>query len=89
MPDGKRPTLSPRDRRWRSLAYQYVVINVICNLVWLFTNPTGSWWPRWVLLGTLIMFVRRLAGRHTMAPSVPQPLQPPLPPTPPEPPRLP
>ena len=83
LPDAKLPSLRPRDRRWRSLAYQYVVVNAIANLVWLFTGANGDWWPRWVLLATLIMFVRRLAGpRHRASPS-------PLPPGPPGPPQLP
>jgi hypothetical protein len=83
LPDAKRPTLSPGDRRWRSLAYQYVLVNVIANLVWLATGADSSYWPRWVLLGTAILFLRRLLrpsrGSH----------RPPLPPEPPRPPELP
>ena len=68
LPDAKRPSLSPRDRRWRSLAYQYLVVNAVCNLVWLFSGADGDWWPRWVLLGTAIMFLRRLrAPQRTSA----------------------
>jgi DUF1707 SHOCT-like domain len=60
LPDSKLPTLSPRDRRWRSLLAQYVFLNVIANLVWLFGGANGDWWPRWMLLATLIMFARRV-----------------------------
>lgn len=82
LPSGKLPTLSPRDRRWRSLALQYGAVNLIAVLVWLFTGAQGDFWPKWVLLATLIMFIRRLAGpRHPRQP-------PPLPP-PPDQPRLP
>jgi hypothetical protein len=54
---------------------------VIALLVWLFTGAQSDFWPKWVLLATLIMFVRRLAGpRH---PRRRQPLPPPPPPDPP------
>jgi hypothetical protein len=78
LPDTKRPTLSPRDRRWRSLAAQYLVANVVVNLVWLFTGAQGDYWPRWVLLATLIMFVRRVLrpGRHGVH-HLPPPSEPP------------
>lgn len=75
LPDAKLPSLRPRDRRWRSLAYQYVVANLIANVVWLFTGLHGDWWPRWVLLGTLIMFVRRLTGPSSRV--LPRPSAPP------------
>jgi len=29
-----------------------VLINVACNAIWLATGADGSWWPKWVLLGT-------------------------------------
>jgi hypothetical protein len=61
-------SLRLRDRRWSSLAIQYAIVNVICILVWAFSNPQGpfwdGFWPKWVLLGTLIMYLRRL-GRRT------------------------
>jgi len=76
----KRPTVSPRDTRWRSLAFQYVVINLIAVLVWLFSGAHGDFWPKWVLVVTLIGFTRRAFGhRH----------RPGFPPRPPRPPRLP
>jgi hypothetical protein len=56
----KLPTLSPRDRRWRSLATQYLLVNLVAVAVWLFTGADSSFWPKWVFLATLITFVRRL-----------------------------
>jgi len=57
--------VSPRDTRWRSLAFQYVVINLIAVLVWLFSGAHGDFWPKWVLVVTLIGFTRRAFGhRH-------------------------
>jgi hypothetical protein len=29
-----------------------VLVNVACNVIWLATGADGSWWPKWVLLGT-------------------------------------
>jgi hypothetical protein len=59
-------SLRLRDRRWSSLALQYVLVNVICILVWLFSgNGIHDFWPKWVLLGTLIMYVRRLGRRSS------------------------
>jgi hypothetical protein len=60
----KPPTVSlrPRDVRWRSLAVQYGVVNVICILVWA-AGGGGDFWPKWVLVGTLALYLRRVA-RH-------------------------
>lgn len=55
-------SLRPRDVRWRSLAVQYGVVNVICILVWA-AGGGGDFWPKWVLLGTLALYLRR-AARH-------------------------
>jgi hypothetical protein len=49
-------SLRVRDRRWSSLALQYALVNVVCILVWAF-------WPKWVLLGTLVGYLRRLGRR--------------------------
>jgi fatty acid desaturase len=54
----------PRDTRWRSLALQYALVNVIAVLIWVFGGANGDFWPRWVLLVTLIMFTRRAFGRR-------------------------
>ena len=56
-------SLRLRDRRWSSLALQYALINVVCILVWAVSDQTHGFWPKWVLLGTLIMYFRRLGGR--------------------------
>ena len=64
LPKSEPPaSLRVRDRRWSSLALQYVLVNLICILVWAFSGAHGDFWPKWVLLGTLIMYVRRLGGR--------------------------
>lgn len=55
-------TLRPRDVRWRSLAVQYGVVNVICILVWA-AGGGGDFWPKWVLVGTLALYLRRAARR--------------------------
>jgi len=60
----KAPTASlrPRDVRWRSLALQYGVVNVVCIAVWA-AGGGGDFWPKWVLVGTLALYLRR-AARH-------------------------
>jgi len=55
-------SLRPRDVRWRSLALQYGVVNVICILVWA-AGGGGDFWPKWVLVFTLALYLRRLARR--------------------------
>jgi fatty acid desaturase len=56
-------SLRVRDRRWSSLALQYVLVNVVCIVVWLFSGAQSDFWPKWVLLGTLVMYLRRLGRR--------------------------
>ena len=56
-------SLRVRDRRWSSLALQYALINIVCILVWAFSGAHRDFWPKWVLLGTLIMYFRRLGRR--------------------------
>ncbi|HLY87150.1 MAG TPA: DUF1707 domain-containing protein [Gaiellaceae bacterium] len=56
-------SLRVRDRRWSSLALQYALVNLVCILVWLFSGADGSFWPKWVLVGTLAMYARRLGRR--------------------------
>jgi hypothetical protein len=56
-------SLRVRDVRWSSLALQYALVNVICILVWVFTEHHGDFWPKWVLVGTLAMYLRRLGRR--------------------------
>jgi hypothetical protein len=71
----KRPTVSPRDTRWRSLALQYALVNVVAILIWVFGGANGDFWPKWVLVVTLIMFTRRTFGRRYRA--LPRPPRPP------------
>jgi hypothetical protein len=57
-------SLRLRDRRWSSLALQYALINLVAILIWAFSGAqTNDFWPRWVLLVTLILYFRRLGGR--------------------------
>lgn len=57
-------SLRLRDRRWSSLAVQWALVNVVCILVWLFSgNGIHDFWPKWVLVGTLVMYLRRLGRR--------------------------
>ena len=64
-------SLRLRDRRWSSLALQYALINLIAILIWAFTGAhTDDFWPKWVLLVTLIGYFRRL-GRRSRRPDLP------------------
>ena len=71
LPSPRLPTVNPRDRRWRSLALQYALVNVIAVLIWVFSGGNGDFWPKWVLVVTLIMFVRRAFGHRHRALSPP------------------
>ena len=69
LPSQKLPSVNPRDTRWRSLALQYALVNVIAVLIWVFSGSNGDFWPKWVFVVTLIMFVRRAFGhRHRALP---------------------
>lgn len=68
-------SLRLRDRRWSSLAIQYALVNLVCILVWLFSGAQGDFWPKWVLLGTLVLYLRRRGLR-----TGPRGLPPPPPP---------
>jgi len=70
LPVAGRPTFSPRDRRWSSLALQYLALNLVPVLIWLASGAHGDFWPKWVLLATLILTLRRiglLPSRHRRA----------------------
>jgi hypothetical protein len=64
LPPAKLPSVHLRDTRWRSLALQYALVNVIAILIWLFSGANGDFWPRWVLIVTLISFGRRAFRHH-------------------------
>ena len=68
LPDARLPSVRPRDTRWRSLALQYALVNAVAILVWVFGGASGDFWPKWVLLATLIVFVRRVARQHRPPP---------------------
>jgi uncharacterized protein DUF1707 len=77
LPTG-RPSVSPRDTRWRSLAVQYVLVNLVAVLIWVFGGANGDFWPKWVFVVTLFMFTRRAFGRgHSHRRSLPPPPDPP------------
>jgi hypothetical protein len=73
LPSPKLPTVSPRDTRWRSLALQYALVNLVAVLIWVFSGSNGDFWPKWVLIVTLIGFVRRAFGRRQRALPPPRP----------------
>jgi Domain of unknown function (DUF1707) len=64
LPSARLPTVRPRDRRWRSLALQYALVNAVAILIWLFGGANGDFWPKWVFLVTLVTFTRRAFGRR-------------------------
>jgi hypothetical protein len=73
LPSPKLPTVRPRDTRWRSLAFQYALVNLIAVLIWVFSGSNGDFWPKWVFVVTLIGFVRRAFGhRHRALPPPPR-----------------
>jgi Domain of unknown function (DUF1707) len=37
-----------------------VLVNVACNAIWLATGADGSWWPKWVLLVTVLRLAFQL-----------------------------
>ena len=69
----KRPSVNPRDTRWRSLALQYALVNVVAVLIWLFGGANGDFWPKWVFVVTLLMFMRRAFGHRGHRRSLPPP----------------
>lgn len=69
LPPSALPSVNRRDTRWRSLASQYALVNVIAILIWLFSGAEGDFWPKWVLVVTLILFTRRaFRPRHRTLP---------------------
>src|SRR5437868_14768902 len=50
-------SLRVRDRRWRSLALQYGLVNLVCILVWLLSGAQSDFWPKRVLVGTLVLYL--------------------------------
>src|SRR4051812_34342503 len=52
-------SLRLRDSRWSSLAIQYVLVNLVCIAVWLFSGAHDDFWPKWIIVATLVMSLRR------------------------------
>jgi len=49
----------PRERAVHAIGV-VVLVNVACNAIWLATGADGSWWPKWVLIGTALQLAFRL-----------------------------
>jgi hypothetical protein len=86
LPEKSLPTLNPRDRRWSSLALQYLALNAIAVLVWLASGAESDFWPKWVFVATAVVFVRRAIGIPHEPRGLARRLPPASPPPPDEPP---
>jgi hypothetical protein len=63
-----RRDVEPRRHRHRPLVPTgLIAADVISVLVWLASGADASFWPKWVLLATAIVFVRRIAWRYERA----------------------
>lgn len=78
---------SRRSERFRKRTAAFLIPNVVCLIIWLATDPGGSFWPVWVLMGTgigyAVFLIQLLSG--TSEDERPHPLPPPRPPSPPGP----
>jgi hypothetical protein len=60
-PSQRRRTANPGAREHALHAIGLVVlVNLACNAIWLATGADGSWWPKWVLLATLLRLAFQL-----------------------------
>jgi len=59
---GRRRALDRPGARERALhaVGLVVLVNVACNAIWLATGADGSWWPKWVLLATVLRLAFQL-----------------------------
>jgi len=48
-----------RERALHAIGF-VVLVNVACNAIWLATGADGSWWPKWVLLATVLRLAFQL-----------------------------
>jgi Domain of unknown function (DUF1707) len=48
-----------RERALHAIGFA-VLVNVACNAIWLATGADGSWWPKWVLLATVLRLAFQL-----------------------------
>jgi hypothetical protein len=89
------PGPAKREPAWRSEEVRarlatFIVANVVCISVWLFTGQEGSFWPKWVLLGTgIALFVTLVHSVLGVRDDDDQAPRAPLPPAPPNLPGLP
>jgi hypothetical protein len=62
VPAARRRALDRPGARERALhaVGLVVLVNVACNAIWLATGADGSWWPKWVLLATVLRLAFQL-----------------------------
>jgi hypothetical protein len=48
-----------REQALHTIGY-VVLLNVAANVIWLATGANGSWWPKWVLLASVLRLAFRL-----------------------------
>jgi hypothetical protein len=48
-----------RERALHAIGF-VVLLNVACNAIWLATGAGGSWWPKWVLLASVLRLAFQL-----------------------------
>ena len=86
------PQSSGREPAWRSEEVRarlatFIVANTICITVWALTGADGSFWPKWVLLGTgialFVTLVYRVLGVEERCGQGRRRQQAPMPPAPP------
>lgn len=55
-PPSPAPSRSQARERVLHAAGTLALVNLVCIAIWLATGADGSFWPKWVLLGTAIRF---------------------------------
>ncbi|HKG39047.1 MAG TPA: DUF1707 domain-containing protein [Conexibacter sp.] len=48
-----------RERALHAIGF-VVLVNLACNVIWLATGADGAWWPKWVLLATVLRLAFQL-----------------------------
>jgi hypothetical protein len=80
---GDAPLREPvwRSEEVRARLATFIIANVVCISVWLFTGQDGDFWPKWVLLGTgialFVTLVHSVLGVREDDESAPLPPAPP------------
>ena len=79
-PPGREPVW--RSDEVRARLATFLIANVVCISVWLFTGQDGDFWPKWVLFGTgialFVTLVHAILGVEEDRDDLPRP--PPAPP---------